>query len=67
MAPGTAVAAKYVMSGASEPVTSAEASSGPRARPSRRMPGSTAAAWLSVNGMRDVPLEPIRISDGQYA
>ncbi|GGQ25461.1 hypothetical protein GCM10010249_50420 [Streptomyces roseolilacinus] len=39
------------MSGESDPVTRAEATSGPRATPVLRIPGSTAAAWLSVNGM----------------
>lgn len=53
IAPGSAVAAKYVMSGAKEPATRADATSGPRAVPSRRSPGSTAAAWLSVNGKED--------------
>ncbi|WP_162494544.1 hypothetical protein [Streptomyces thermolilacinus] len=36
-------------------MTSAEAARGPRAAPDRRIPGSTAAAWLSVNGMSDGP------------
>ncbi|GAA3243343.1 hypothetical protein Sros01_25150 [Streptomyces roseochromogenus] len=39
------------MSGAKDPSTRAEATSGPRARPVRRTAGSTAAAWLSVKGM----------------
>lgn len=69
MAPGTTLSAKYVISGDIDPMTSAEATSGPRAAPDRRIPGSTAAAWLSVNGMSDGPpvhmlpnMNPVSIS-----
>ncbi|GGU20572.1 hypothetical protein GCM10010274_03930 [Streptomyces lavendofoliae] len=55
IAPGSAVSAKYVISGEKDPITSAEATNGPRAVPDLRMPGSTAAAWLSVNGMAVCP------------
>jgi hypothetical protein len=50
IAPGTALAAKYVTSGANEPATSSDGTSAPRPVPSRRTAGSTAAAWLIVNG-----------------
>src|SRR5690348_12221999 len=49
------------MSGASEPATSAEATSGPRGLPSRSI-GSTAAGWLSVNGIP--PSSPGRCATG---
>ncbi|GAA4784767.1 hypothetical protein GCM10023329_39070 [Streptomyces sanyensis] len=38
------------------PSTSPDATSGPRAEPSRRSRGSTAAAWLNVNGILRLPL-----------
>ncbi|GGS86315.1 hypothetical protein GCM10010222_30070 [Streptomyces tanashiensis] len=46
------------MSGEKDPATSADATSGPRAVPSRRSTGSTAAAWLSVNGNGSSPRVP---------
>ncbi|GGU89094.1 hypothetical protein GCM10010275_26760 [Streptomyces litmocidini] len=46
------------MSGEKDPATRADATSGPRAVPSRRSAGSTAAAWLSVNGNGSSPRVP---------
>ncbi|GGR17630.1 hypothetical protein GCM10010282_07670 [Streptomyces roseolus] len=43
-------------SGEKLPATRAEATSGPRAVPSRRSPGRTAAAWLRVKGTENLPV-----------